>query len=300
MLQSEQQRDQELVARAEAHTPQSMNGAMKKEWDATLARLRREAGYRLARSLKNEAAGKPLIAEMEALVHQYGTLSEQIRDVNERTKRTVPPSEALWFERGDTIKADIRQLDARQQEIATRDKELRGTDWERTRSDAIVTSSIDALEDIISRARTLTGAQGPPVFLQEGGEERQRRRASREQEAQHQKAEAAAQAPFLAFLRKHGATDMSDWNASYKLSVNPFSYQGKRVFLSGRYHKNISRHEAIVTILPDIVVWQTARNLADGSPLVRCVVKVLGTTSVRQGMIERDVPHVQEIECLQE
>ena len=115
---------------------------------------------------------------------------------------------------------------------------------------------------------------------------------------QHQKAGAGEQAAFVAFLRKYGATDMSNWNASYKLSVNPFSYQGKRVFLSGQYHKNISRHKAIVTILPDIVVWQTSRNLADGSPFVRCVVKVLGTTYVLQGGLEREVPHVQEIECL--
>jgi hypothetical protein len=75
------------------------------------------------------------------------------------------------------------------------------------------------------------------------------------------------------------------------------------------YHKHIGPNQAIVAIVPDrnpaqyIVQWDTPRNLAElavkGSPYVRCVVKVLGTTHVQHGLLDREIPHVKEVACLE-
>ncbi len=411
-----QRRDSALLARAEAQTPPSMDVALTHEWEATLTTLRHEVDDRRARSTKLEEQAQQLIAETEELARQYGTLRAQVGEANAQLN-AVPPSDALWLERRDVITSTTRQLSDRRREF---DKQLKGlhdhyrlrmTDWEQTRSDAVVTARVTELEGIIGRAKKFAAEQERQhVLPREQAEAQQRRNAASqariERDAQPQQAEAAAKAsspecasygvdgtalsgsavehvnrgvqleargqlkeaiteyclavriapdyqtartkllfalrlaahdsdalrrrtelmghakrdrealesvnaiqaekerPFKELLHRHKAVDMSSLNDSYKLYVNPFAYQGKRVFLSGGYHKNIGRHEALVAILPDqnptkyIVVWHTSRNLADGSPFLRCVVKVLGTTSVLQGMMEREVPHVQEIACL--
>lgn len=134
--------------------------------------------------------------------------------------------------------------------------------------------------------------------------------AAREvEERTHREITTAERATRLSkFLARHHAADLSEPTKSVAFHNNPFAYQGQHVFLSGGYHKNIGRREAIVAIAPSqeptdyIVQWDTARNLAElavsGSPFVRCVVKVLGTARVIQGIIEREIPHVQEVECL--
>lgn len=155
---------------------------------------------------------------------------------------------------------------------------------------------------------------------QEQEQERQRREEARRQrlaaeaiarQAQEEQAARVAaerRQHLQEFLNKHHATDLSDWLKSTAFHNNPFAYQGQHVFLSGGYHKHIGKNQAIVAIAPSrdpadyIVQWDTPRNLAEeaanGKPFVRCIVKVLGTAQIRQGLIEREIPHVKEIECL--
>ena len=109
-------------------------------------------------------------------------------------------------------------------------------------------------------------------------------------------------------LERHHAINMSTLNDGLVFYKNPFAYENKLIFLGGAYQKHIGPDQAIVSILPArdattyAVQWDTRRNLAElavkGKPFIRCVVKVLGTVSVQQGLVARDIPHVREVECL--
>lgn len=145
-------------------------------------------------------------------------------------------------------------------------------------------------------------------------EELQQRRAMQatEQQGKQSKLSAAKveqEQRLAVFLARHHAVDLSDTPRAYAFLKNPFAYQGKQVLLYGGYKQHIGPHQAIITIVPEalatpnFVQWDTARNLAEravsGSPFVRCVVKVLGTVRIQQGLIEREIPHVKEVECLE-
>lgn len=116
---------------------------------------------------------------------------------------------------------------------------------------------------------------------------------------------AEKEAKFQSLLSKYHAEDMSSSTRLSQFYQNPFAYEGKRIFLSGAYIKNIDRETAIVSIAPHInnytyvVAWRTSRNIAtSGNPIIGCIVKVLGTSTISQGVLEREIPQVQEIECM--
>lgn len=108
-----------------------------------------------------------------------------------------------------------------------------------------------------------------------------------------------------ALLNKYRAEDFSALSSAYRLYQNPFAYKGKTLMVSGSYHKNLSVNEAIVAILPDrnptryIVQWDTEQNHAQGKPWLQCIVEVIGTSVVQEGLVERQIPHVKEVECLE-
>jgi len=129
--------------------------------------------------------------------------------------------------------------------------------------------------------------------------------ARQERETQARESRAREHELLSALLHKHNAQDFSSLSDALRLYQNPLAYQGKLLYLQGAYHRNIGRTEAIVAILPDrdpstyVVQWDTIRNLAgEPTPTVRCVVRVLGTTVIHQGLIKREIPSVKEIECL--
>jgi len=129
---------------------------------------------------------------------------------------------------------------------------------------------------------------------------RQRQREEREQEAREQ-----AKEKFKEFLARHQAEDLTR-SLVKRLSVtkNPYAYQNKNIYLDGMYVKNIGPTEAIVAISPAfdstyIIQMDTARNLAANLDTVRCVMKVLGTVTIKQGLTTREIPHLEEVECLE-
>lgn len=129
----------------------------------------------------------------------------------------------------------------------------------------------------------------------------QAKKARQAQEAKQQ----AQQQTFDAMLAKYQATDITtDWAVGLQFYQNPFAMTGENVYFSGGYHQNITPTQAIVAILPGnpsttyIIAAETDKNFAAGFPAVQCVGKVLGTTQVQQGLILREIPHVEVIHCL--
>lgn len=80
--------------------------------------------------------------------------------------------------------------------------------------------------------------------------------------------------------------------------------QSSNVFVEGLYVKHINVNQALIDIAPalspvgNIIHMETSRNLALDSGSIKCVVEVLGTTTILQGGIERTIPQVKEIECI--
>lgn len=112
---------------------------------------------------------------------------------------------------------------------------------------------------------------------------------------------------------KYGATDMSgDKMATF--IKNPFAYKDKNLLISGTYKQNLSKTEAILAYRSvemyaaggrvharpsdNFIQLDTSRNFAEVSGLLRCVVKVLGTTKIKQDGVPIEIPHTKEIECL--
>jgi len=134
------------------------------------------------------------------------------------------------------------------------------------------------------------------------------RQAQKAEEAQRQRQAAEYETRVQELLKRHKAIDLSDMRKAIALLKNPFAYQGQHVFLSGGYNKHIGPGQAIINLVPaaftnpNYVQWDTQRNLAElavsGKPYVQCIVKVLGTVSVIEGLVEMEIPHVKEIECL--
>lgn len=142
-------------------------------------------------------------------------------------------------------------------------------------------------------------------------------RAAAEQREREKVAEKKAK--FQSLLSKYHADAISSVTRVIQFFQNPFAYQGKMVFFEGSYLRNIGPNAAIVAIAAFVtnslgtplgqstmirqsevlVQWNTTRNLADEpTPTVQCVVKILGTTVIHQGLSEREIPNVKEVECL--
>ncbi len=103
------------------------------------------------------------------------------------------------------------------------------------------------------------------------------------------------------FLKRHKATRLT-WDKAGSFVANPFAYVGKNVLLPLVYVKNIGRSQAILQVYSSqgIVQLDTRRNLAESQGgTIRCIGKVLGTVIVLQGGTEREIPHLREIDCLQ-
>jgi TonB family protein len=107
---------------------------------------------------------------------------------------------------------------------------------------------------------------------------------------------------FQSLLSKYHAEDISSPIIGLQFSKNPYVYRGKAVFLTGMYVRNIGPDAAIVAVavINSAVQWNTSRNLAaepEGT-IIRCVVRMLGTIMIQQGLNEREIPNVKELECL--
>jgi hypothetical protein len=127
----------------------------------------------------------------------------------------------------------------------------------------------------------------------------------RKQEEAQNVARQQAKDKFRELLARHQAEDLTR-SLVKRLSItkNPYAYQNKNVYLDGMYLKNLSPTAAIVAISPAfdstyIIQMDTARNLAETLDTVRCVMKVLDTVMIQQGVIMREIPHVEEVECLE-
>lgn len=106
-------------------------------------------------------------------------------------------------------------------------------------------------------------------------------------------------------LAKYQAEDLTvSTQHTISLVKNPYAYKGKNVFVSGFYLQHIGQNQALVDVMPffsqigNIIQIDTSRNFALEKKTVKCVVEVLGMTTILQGGIQRDVSHTKEVECL--
>lgn len=107
---------------------------------------------------------------------------------------------------------------------------------------------------------------------------------------------------------KYSAHAAKDWIRSLMFTLNPFPWVGKHVFVYATYRKSISPHEAIIDVWPrkafgrrGLSIPHSAVKVTTTTDLskigkIRCVVKVLGVTTLMPGRRQR--PHVKEVECL--
>jgi len=120
-----------------------------------------------------------------------------------------------------------------------------------------------------------------------------------------ERAKEEARQAFLALLQKHQAVNLtSSLIKRTGFTKNPYAYQDQNVYIDGLYIKNIGKIQAIISVSPmfqhneNLIQVDTDKNFANADPHVKCVVKVLGTTFIQQGTIQREIPHVKEVECL--
>lgn len=119
----------------------------------------------------------------------------------------------------------------------------------------------------------------------------------------------------LDLLTRYEAEDLSNRQKALLLWQETPAYQGKHVFLRGKYVQSIGAGVFIVNISimsklespPTLVVqWDSSRNLAQENGWFKCIVKVLGATDPvipgANGELfgRRNIPHVQEVECIEQ
>lgn len=129
--------------------------------------------------------------------------------------------------------------------------------------------------------------------------------ARKKEEAERDQVRVAKNQALESMIERHGAKDLTTSpQLTLSLTKNPFAYKDGNVFIQGLYVKNIEEGQALIDLAPllslheYVIQMATNTNLALQQSMTRCVVEVMGTTNILQGGIERQIPHVKEVECL--
>jgi hypothetical protein len=129
--------------------------------------------------------------------------------------------------------------------------------------------------------------------------------ARKKEEAGREQVRVAKNQAMASLIERHGAKDLTKSpQLTLSLAKNPFAYKDGHVFVQGLYVKNIEDGQALIDLAPAlslheyVIQMATNTNLALQQSMTQCVVEVMGTTNIMQGGIEREIPHVKEIECL--